>query len=138
MEQRVEPSRTLPCDVNLSGPEVDSSLEKRILVVEDEALIALQIEMDIEDVGYSVAGTCMSLAESLKFIENKEIDGAILDVDLRGIDVFPAAEKLLEKDIPFVFHTGHGHKAQIEDRFPSSTVFKKPTSTEIMLKILFS
>ena len=111
MEQRVEPSRTLPCDVNLSGPEVDSSLEKRILVVEDEALIALQIEMDIEDVGYSVAGTCMSLAESLKFIENKEIDGAILDVDLRGIDVFPAAEKLLEKDIPFVFHTGHGHIA---------------------------
>ena len=138
MEQRVEPSRALPCDVNLSGLEVDPSLEKRILVVEDEALIALQIEMDIEDIGYSVAGTCMSLAESLKFIENKEIDGAILDVDLRGVDVFPAAERLLEKDIPFVFHTGHGHKTQIEDRFPRSTVFKKPTSTGVMLKILFS
>ena len=138
MEQRVEPNRTVSCGVDLSESAAHSDTEKRILVVEDEALIALQIEMDIEDIGYSVAGTCMSLAESLRFIDSKEIDGAILDVDLRGVDVFPAAERLLEKDIPFVFHTGHGHKTQIEDRFPRSTVFKKPTSTEVMLKILFS
>ena len=87
MEQRVEPNRTVSCGVDLSESAAHSDAEKRILVVEDEALIALQIEMDIEDIGYSVAGTCMSLAESLRFIDSKEIDGAILDVDLRGVDV---------------------------------------------------
>ena len=110
----------------------------RILVVEDEALIALQLEMEIEDIGHTVAGTCMNLPECLLFLEDSEIDGAILDVDLRGVDVFPAAEKLRQKNIPFVFHTGHGDKRQIEERFPCSTVFKKPTSTEIMLKQLFA
>lgn len=142
MERRIEPDRKVSGGLDASGAkvtpkEVTAALEKRILIVEDEALIALQIEMDIEDNGHHVAGTCMSLRECLKFIENEEIDGAILDVDLRGLDVFPAAEKLREKHIPFVFHTGHGSKYQIEDQFPRSTVFKKPTSTGLMLKTLF-
>jgi len=139
MEQRIEADRKVPSGLDLSDSEsVALVSKKRILVVEDEALIALQLEMDIEDNGHDVAGTCMSLTESLKFIENEDIDGAILDVDLRGVDVFPAAEKLQEKHIPFVFHTGHGDKSQIEDLFPRSTVFKKPTSTEIMLQKLFA
>ena len=138
MEQRVEPHSAVPSSVSLEQAEAVSGLEKRILIVEDEALIALQIEMDIEDIGHSVAGTCMSLSESLKLIDSADIDGAILDVDLRGVDVFPAAEKLCEKNIPFVFHTGHGNKAQIEERFPHSTVFKKPSPTKAMLKRLFS
>lgn len=137
MEQRIEADRKVPSGIDLPDPSVALETKKRILVVEDEALIALQLEMDIEDSGHHVAGTCMSLKESLKFIEAETIDGAILDVDLRGVDVFPAAEKLREKSIPFVFHTGHGDKSQIEDRFPRSTVFKKPTSTDIMLKKLF-
>lgn len=137
MEKRIETDRQIPGGLTLTDAESGLKTEKRILVIEDEALIALQLEMDIEDGGHAVAGTCMNLAESLKFIESKDIDGAILDVDLRGIDVFPAAEKLLEKNIPFVFHTGHGNKKQIEGRFPNTTVFKKPTSTEVMIHTLF-
>ncbi|CAM3720568.1 response regulator [Litorimonas haliclonae] len=138
MEQRTEPDRQISAGVKLTNSETSSIGEKRVLVVEDEALIALQLEMEIEDIGHKVAGTCMNLPECLRFIEDAEIDGAILDVDLRGVDVFPAAEKLRQKNIPFVFHTGHGDKYQIEERFPRSTVFKKPTSTNIMLKKLFS
>jgi CheY-like chemotaxis protein len=137
MEQRIETDRKVPGGLDLSDSSLSLGLGKRILIVEDEALIALQLEMDIEDNGHSVAGTCMSLKDSLKFIESQEIDGAILDVDLRGIDVFPAAEKLRDKNIPFVFHTGHGDKSQIEERFPRSTVFKKPTPTDVMLNKLF-
>lgn len=138
MERRIESNRPVPEGLKPLGLKQDSGLEMRILVVEDEALIALQLEMEIEDIGHTVAGTCMNLPECLQFIEGTEIDGAILDVDLRGVDVFPAAEKLRQKNIPFVFHTGHGNKHQIEERFPRSTVFKKPTSTDIMLKKLFS
>ncbi len=101
----------------------------KILVVEDEAFVALDIQMGLEDMGVDVVGPCMSLSLCLKTIEEKEFDAAILDVDLNGEKVYEAAERIREKNIPFVFHTGRAHCENLAQRFPQVKVFVKPTPT---------
>lgn len=108
----------------------------KILVAEDEALIAMQIEMDLEDAGYTVVGPFMSLDESLEALEKECVDAAFLDVDLAGIDVFPVAEKLSDNQTPFVFHTGRGSIKSIQDKFPCAPICTKPSEVSEMLDVL--
>jgi len=102
----------------------------RILVVEDESLIAMLIEAGLEDAGAEIVGPCYSVADCLHAAESEEIDGAILDVDLAGEEVFPAAAALQRRSIPFIFHTAHGHRAQLKNEFGGCLVCRKPTSVE--------
>lgn len=105
-----------------------------ILVAEDEALIAMQIEMDLEDAGYKVVGPYMSLERCLEAVEKEQIDAAVLDVDLAGFDVFPLAYKLEENGVPFVFHTGRGSHDKILSRFPDATICIKPAEVINLLR----
>lgn len=109
---------------------------RRILVVEDEALIALDLEMAIEDAGADVIGPAMSLDEGLQLSETAEFDCAILDVDLHGREVFPLAHLLAERNVPFVFHTGHAERADLEKDFPDRPVCRKPTAPNRLLGTL--
>lgn len=109
---------------------------RRILVVEDEALIALDLEMAIEDAGAKLVGPAPTLAEALQLADGFEIDGAILDVNLRGQDVFPLAGLLLDRGVPFVFHTGHAERVDLEKRYPGMPVCRKPTTPEELLGTL--
>jgi DNA-binding response OmpR family regulator len=79
-----------------------------ILVVEDEALIAMMVEDFVDLLGHSVCGTCDSVAGAVARIEEGGIDVAILDVNLRDGPSWPVADALAEKNIPFVFASG-GH-----------------------------
>jgi len=108
----------------------------KILVAEDEALVAMDIEYGLEDMGVSVVGPCLSLEETLEVVESKEIDAAILDIDLQGKTVFPAAKKLTEIGVPFVFHSGRKDVQQVLDLFPQSKLFCKPTNPSVMLTAL--
>ena len=107
-----------------------------ILVAEDEALIAMQIEMDLEDAGYVVVGPCMSLEEAMEALERETIDAAVLDVDLAGFDVFPVAEVLKDRGTPFVFHTGRGSHDKIKARFPDASICTKPAEVTLLLREL--
>lgn len=107
-----------------------------ILVAEDEAMIAMQIEMDLEDAGYTVVGPCMSLDACLGALETERIDAAVLDVDLAGFDVFPVAFKLEERRTPFVFHTGRGSHTKIKAKFPDVPIYTKPTEVTLLLRKL--
>ncbi len=80
---------------------------RRILLVEDEMLICLLIETMLTDAGYavSIAGT---IPEALEAVDRDPPHAAILDLNLRGLKVYPVAEKLAGMDIPFVFATGGG------------------------------
>jgi CheY-like chemotaxis protein len=81
----------------------------RVLVVEDEGLIALMLEDMIEDMGCDVAYSAGSVAQALAWIERDgRTDVALLDVNLGGETVFPVAEALRARGIPFVFATGYG------------------------------
>lgn len=84
---------------------------KRVLVVEDEALVAMLIEELLEDCGCSVVGPCSSVATALKAATTEAVDLAVLDVNLRGEKVYPVAEALSERHIPFLFLSGYGEEA---------------------------
>lgn len=81
---------------------------KRVLVVEDEALVAMSIERMLADAGAEVVGPGYSLDEALRLARASAIDAAILDVNLRGERSYPVAELLRSAAVPFIFATGYG------------------------------
>ncbi|MEI9891042.1 MAG: response regulator [Caulobacteraceae bacterium] len=82
----------------------------RILVVEDEMMVAMLVEDMLTDLGHEVAGVAHSLSSALSMIEAKagEFDLAVLDINLSGEPSFPAARRLMERGTPFLFATGYG------------------------------
>lgn len=80
---------------------------KRVLVVEDEVLIALQLKAALEAVGYSVVGPVGSLDGAWKAGQEEDFDAAVLDVNLNGASVFPFAETLAQDNVPTVLVTGY-------------------------------
>lgn len=82
---------------------------RRILVVEDESLVAMLIETILEDLGGETVGPLASVEEALAFLgDAPALDAALLDVNLAGRQVFPVAEALAASGVPFVFSTGYG------------------------------
>ena len=80
----------------------------RALLVEDEPLIALMIEDMLEDIGVEVARWAATLSDALAAAEEADIDVALLDINLKGEQSFPAAETLRKRGKPFLFVTGYG------------------------------
>ena len=85
---------------------------RRVLVVEDEALVAMLLEDGLEGAGADVVGPARSVPEALALIERMARDGrlaaAVLDFKLEGIGVLPVADRLASLGVPFVFATGYG------------------------------
>ena len=105
----------------------DSLAGRRILVVEDEMLIASLIEELLENFGCEVVACVARPAQALKAIEGVDIDAALLDLNLGGQDGSAVAVRLDERGIPFVFATGYGGEA-VEGRFAGHPVLTKPFS----------
>jgi DNA-binding response OmpR family regulator len=90
-------------------------LGKRVLIIEDELLIALMIEDVLLDCGCSMVGPCASVAVALNAARTERFDLAVLDVNLDGEMVYPVAELLAERHIPFLFLSGYGDQAIPQD-----------------------
>jgi len=86
----------------------ESTGAPRILIVEDEPLVAMDMENILEDLGVSIVGPAASVSKALALVEAGGFDGAFLDVNLRGERVDAVADALAAKGLPFVFTTGHG------------------------------
>jgi CheY-like chemotaxis protein len=84
---------------------------KRILIVEDELLVALMIEDFLIDFGCTTIGPCGTVETALQAVETAALDFALLDVNLSGERVYPVAEALAERHIPFLFLSGYGDEA---------------------------
>ena len=97
----------------------------RILLVEDEMLVAMNIEDMLLDLGHEVAGIASRLAPALALARETELDAALLDVNLAGEQSFPVADLLEERGIPFVFATGYGIQGIVE-RHRGRVVIQKP------------
>ena len=79
-----------------------------VLVVEDEYMLADELEMELLDAGAIVLGPVGTIEDAVDLIRSKdEIDGAILDVNLGGEMIFPVADLLIERGVPLVFTTGY-------------------------------
>lgn len=97
----------------------------RALVVEDEGGVALLIEAMLEELGCEVAASVGSLAKALEIADNESFDIAVLDVNIVGGLVFPVAEVLRRRRLPFVFSTGYGRMG-VPDVFKDCPVLSKP------------
>jgi CheY-like chemotaxis protein len=80
----------------------------KLLVVEDEYLIRMLLEDMLADLGYSVVAAVGTIAEASEFAKHGEFNAAILDVNLDGQEIFPVADILTKRGLPFVFVTGYG------------------------------
>jgi DNA-binding LytR/AlgR family response regulator len=82
---------------------------RRLLVVEDEYLIAADLTASLESLGVEVIGPAASVEEALSLVENNSdrLDGAVLDINLRNERVYPVADVLMARGVPFVFTTGY-------------------------------
>ena len=98
----------------------------RILLVEDEAMVAMLMEGMLDGLGCQRVEWVASVPAALDALERGEFDGALLDVNLSGTMVFPVAKALAARKLPFVFVTGYGRTAELHARFPHAAVLKKP------------
>lgn len=111
-------------------------MTSRVLLVEDEPLIAMMLEDFLDALDRQCAGTADSVAAALPIVEAGGIDCAILDVNLRsGEKSWPIAEALAARDIPFVFATG-GADDMIADQFRGRPVLQKPFTMDGVEKAL--
>ncbi|MBL8581366.1 MAG: response regulator [Rhizobiaceae bacterium] len=101
-----------------------------VFVVEDEALVALNLEDILIELGCNVVGPAMRIdrAEGM-FDEALAADVAILDVNVAGTMIFPFARKLAERGMPLVFATGYGRAGLPED-FSARPILQKPYTTQ--------
>ncbi|WP_404406092.1 response regulator [Pelagibacterium halotolerans] len=105
----------------------------RVLVVEDDVLIALDIADSLEKGGATVVGPCCTLSAAHEAACTMDVDLALLDVDLSGEKVFPVARILLTRGIPFMFQTGHNDRDILKSEFSDVPVRAKPVEPRRLL-----
>ena len=105
-----------------------------IMLVEDEAIVALAVNDSLTDLGFSVVGPFSRVADACRALQENQVDAAILDVNLDGEMVYSLAETLTARKIPFVFATGYGAES-IESRFEHIPVLQKPIEKNMLSRI---
>ena len=112
---------------------------RRVLVVEDEVLVAWLLEDMLADLGCAVLGPAASVKQALAMIDAEAIDVAVLDVNLNGQLSYPIADALAARGVPFVFSTGYD-KDRMLDGYKTFPVLQKPFHqselSDILAKLL--
>jgi two-component SAPR family response regulator len=97
-----------------------------VFVVEDESLVALNLEDMLSELGHRVLGPAMRIARARSLIEGDFFaDAAILDVNVAGEPVFPIAEMLVDRGVPIVFATGYDRDG-LPEAWHDRTILQKP------------
>ena len=107
----------------------------RVLVVEDEMLVAMMIEEILDDHRCVVIGPFGRMPGALDVAQTAAIDLALLDVNLAGVKVYPVAEALAARSIPFLLLSGYGQNAIPYDR-PAWRVCTKPFRSEELIRMM--
>src|SRR5450631_1710377 len=98
---------------------------KRVLVVEDEVMVAWMLEDMLAGLGCAVVGPAARINQALAMIGAEVIDAAVLDINLNGEKSYPVADALAARGVPFVFSTGYD-KGRLLDGYRSFPVLQKP------------
>jgi CheY-like chemotaxis protein len=114
--------------------------DRSILIVEDESLVAMLLETILEDMGCRPVGPISNIDEALSFLNDEAeptLDGALLDVNVAGREVFPVAEALKARGVPFVFSTGYG-QGGLPDAWRDHPTIQKPFTEAAVQSALMS
>ena len=99
---------------------------RRVLVIEDESLVAMLLETILDDMGCTVVGPESNIDDGLIAATTEaSLDAALLDVNVAGREVFPVAEALRARGVPFVFSTGYG-EAGLPEHWRGNPTIQKP------------
>ena len=109
----------------------------RVLVVEDNMLIALYIEDVLQDLGCVVVGPVGKLDAAMRMANDEALEAAILDVNIRGGHVYPVAERLRARGIPFALASGYGDWAILQE-FRNQPRLTKPFTTHELEALVLS
>jgi PAS domain S-box-containing protein len=133
LEEQMQPANRAPNGRDAAPTEEACSgrLTKRLLIAEDEALVAIMMEDLATELGWSVVGPFAKTADALAAAEKDELNAAVLDVSLGGELVYPVAEALAARGVPFVFTTGYGAES-IDRRFSRVPVLQKPIDRHVL------
>ena len=107
-------------------------MEVRILIVEDEPLVAFDLEATLSDAGFSIVGVAGRSNEALALIGKNNIDVAVLDANLSGESAAPVAEALRQSGVPFVAVSGYSYD-QLGSWLGDSPLLSKPYSSERLI-----
>lgn len=98
----------------------------RVLLVEDDFLLLMELELIVLEAGATIAGSCRTLGEGLDRAREVEITAAVLDVRLGEETVVPLARELTRRQIPFIFYTGQVKTDPLLAEWPECTIVSKP------------
>jgi CheY-like chemotaxis protein len=107
----------------------------RLLVVEDEYLIRMLLEDMLAELGFDVAAAVGTMAEAREVAAHGDFNAAILDISLDGEEVFPVADILAKRGLPFVFVTGYGERS-LPEPYRDRAALQKPFQGEQLKAVL--
>lgn len=113
-----------------------SDAKRRILIVEDSALVCMLLEDAISDSGWEFIGPAMRLETALSIARDEAMDAALLDVNLDGEMSWDAAAILQDRKIPFIFTTGYDSSTVLPERFAGTRIVNKPFNAEQIQRAL--
>ena len=111
---------------------------QRILVADDEVIIALDMAATLEDQGAEIVGPFSTLEQTLASAHHDSISVAVLDIRLGRALIGPVAELLRERRIPFVFQSGQELPPAIRQMCPDTVVLTKPVAPERLVEAVVS
>lgn len=119
----------------MMAPSVDP--RRRVLVVEDDFYLASSLASDLAAGDIEVVGPVPSVAAALDLIaRTQHIDGAVLDINLNGEAVYPVADLLRQRHVPYVFTTGYDARS-VARHDPDAPCFEKPVVAAELVEALF-
>jgi CheY-like chemotaxis protein len=110
--------------------------ESRILLVEDQLIIAMDVEFMLSDHGVAATDTATSSTEAFEVLATVRPDAALLDFNLGQETSLPIADHLFENGIPFVFATGYGDNSMIPEKFSHVPIVSKPYDVNTLIATL--
>jgi DNA-binding NtrC family response regulator len=117
--------------------QADRQRTARILILEDEPMIALSLEDVLIDAGFAIAGVVGKLDKALALIESGACDAAIVDANLAGVSASPAAIALAARSLPFIMMSGYS-KEQMPGEYPRAFFLSKPCRPDLLIETLNS
>ena len=109
-------------------------MSQRILVAEDEMIVAFDLCDTVEEAGFEVQGPHAGISDAMLAFQKEKPDLAILDIELDDGIVFPLAQKLAAEHVPIIFHSGRHSREEVEARFPKAVTLAKPCPPTTMLE----
>ena len=109
---------------------------RRVLIVEDEPLLALDLQDMLAELGYLVIGTATRIERAIALAEGSEFELAILDINLAGSNSFPVADILRKRQKPFIFTTGYGADG-LRDGYRGTPLLTKPFGLRELERVVF-